>query len=342
MSVLGKPITGPSAWRSGDLKGKEDLTHTLSDDNLRAVEMTLRKVSGKPTTSITREDFNDEGLSKFLSRVLEELRSGRGAVIVAGITRERFPVGDFEKIFWGFAQHLGKPITQSVFGELIAHVRHNPSNPNNRTYRSMREIVAHNDTTDLIGLMSVQGAKSGGMSSLTSTMAVYNEILATRPDLLPALYQGHPYYRLGQELPGQPPITPYDVPVFSEVDGDVKGYYVRHLMNLAATETGKQLPDQLNEALDLFDQIAMRPDIALWFMLEPGEISLCNNYRVLHSRTNFEDHDEIERKRHLLRIWLNMDDPGPIRPELDIYQQPESGGRGGIAKRSELMAEPAE
>jgi 2,4-diketo-3-deoxy-L-fuconate hydrolase len=32
-----------------------------------------------------------------------------------------------------------------------------------------------------------------------------------------------------------------------------------------------------------------------------------NNYVTLHSRTEFEDHEEIERRRHLLRLWLDVD-----------------------------------
>ena len=35
-------------------------------------------------------------------------------------------------------------------------------------------------------------------------------------------------------------------------------------------------------------------------------MQLLNNYVVIHSRTNFEDHDEPALKRHLLRLWLSI------------------------------------
>ena len=35
-----------------------------------------------------------------------------------------------------------------------------------------------------------------------------------------------------------------------------------------------------------------------------GDIQWLKNATILHARTEFEDHDEPERKRHLLRLWL--------------------------------------
>jgi hypothetical protein len=35
-----------------------------------------------------------------------------------------------------------------------------------------------------------------------------------------------------------------------------------------------------------------------------GDIQWLKNSVVLHARTEFEDHPEPERKRHLLRLWL--------------------------------------
>ena len=36
----------------------------------------------------------------------------------------------------------------------------------------------------------------------------------------------------------------------------------------------------------------------------PGDIQLLNNAVILHSREAYDDYDEPERKRHLLRLWL--------------------------------------
>lgn len=36
----------------------------------------------------------------------------------------------------------------------------------------------------------------------------------------------------------------------------------------------------------------------------PGDMQFVMNYSVLHSRTAYEDFDDLDRKRHLLRLWL--------------------------------------
>ena len=37
-----------------------------------------------------------------------------------------------------------------------------------------------------------------------------------------------------------------------------------------------------------------------------GDIHILNNHIILHARTAYEDFDEEERKRHLLRLWLSV------------------------------------
>jgi alpha-ketoglutarate-dependent taurine dioxygenase len=40
------------------------------------------------------------------------------------------------------------------------------------------------------------------------------------------------------------------------------------------------------------------------FTLKPGEILFFNNRWLLHNRTSFVDFEEPERRRHLVRLWL--------------------------------------
>lgn len=328
-------IPFPQAWKSSELRGKQDLTHMLSDRHLVALDQFLEGNRSKPLQSITREDLADPGLREFCRSVLDELENGKGVAIIAGCTRERYSRDDFARIFWGVSMCLGRPVSQSVFGELMADVRQAAENPNNRTYRSSREIRLHNDTTDIIGLMCVQGAKSGGVSSAASALAIHNEILATRPELLEPLYRGFPFFRLGQQLDGESPITPYNVPVFGAVDGKVSCRYIRWLLDAAAQKGGPAMPDDLVEALNYFDEVAQRSDICMTYLLEPGEIVFNHNWLTLHARTEFVDYEDPDLKRHLLRVWLAADAPRPIVREMDPYQQEASGGRGGIAKRED-------
>jgi hypothetical protein len=66
--------------------------------------------------------------------------------------------------------------------------------------------------------------------------------------------------------------------------------------------------------------------------LDRGDMQLLNNYTVIHSRTNFEDYDEPERRRHLLRLWLSL--PQGQRLPLnwkEYFGDVEAGSvRGGV------------
>ena len=56
--------------------------------------------------------------------------------------------------------------------------------------------------------------------------------------------------------------------------------------------------------LGLIDEIAEDPAFHVEMRLEPGEVNYLKNNAVLHARTEYEDFEEPERKRHLVRLWL--------------------------------------
>jgi hypothetical protein len=89
------------------------------------------------------------------------------------------------------------------------------------------------------------------------------------------------------------------------------GIYIR------SAERFKELPRMTpaqHEALDVMDEIANELQMQIRF--EHGDIQFLHNHVMMHSRTAFEEYDEPERKRHLLRLWLSTDGARPLIPEL--------------------------
>ncbi len=335
LEMLQHKIPTPPAWTTEDVEGKASFCVQLSQAQLAEIDDYLARVRGLNLDGIRVEDHRCGALRELVASVRTEVQHGRGMSIIQGCTLERYSREDFEKIFWLFGGILGAPISQSVFGEIIAHVRQAAHNPNNRSYRSSRELIHHTDTSDALGLMCIQTAKSGGLSSTVSLLALHNEILETRPELLPALYRGGPYTRLGQELPGQDPVTPYNVPIFSCKDGVLSCMYVRHLILQGFAALGKPADAELVQAMDYLDALATSDRFALRFGFESGDITFVNNRTVMHSRTEYQDYEEPELKRDLLRLWVDIPhDRRPVADELDPYQQPGSGGRGGVAHQA--------
>ena len=132
-----------------------------------------------------------------------------------------------------------------------------------------------------------------------------------QPEYLAPLYRGFHYIRREAALT-ESPVTPYRLPVFGVRDGKVSVRLIRNQINAACTKTGVPLAPIERAALDLFDELAQDPGIHLDMDLQVGDIQFCNNYVMLHSRTSFEDYPEVERRRHMIRLWLTMDERRPL------------------------------
>jgi hypothetical protein len=188
----------------------------------------------------------------------------------------------------------------------------------------------HTDRCDVIGMLCLEKAARGGVSGYASAHTIHNDILASRPELLEPLFRGFRYHRRGEQLPGEPAITPERVPVLSEWDGAISVVFLRAYIEMAARELAEPLRDEDVAALDLFEEVAGRPDVKLELTLEPGEAIFFNNCTMLHNRTAFEDHPDPSRKRCLLRLWLMLDGRRPLAPAVHAYK-----GTQGIVGRED-------
>ena len=45
------------------------------------------------------------------------------------------------------------------------------------------------------------------------------------------------------------------------------------------------------------------PELWVEFTIERGQVQFINNRQFAHSRTDFKDSTEPQRKRHLIRLW---------------------------------------
>ena len=329
--ILSERIDHPMAWRGRDFS-KEDISLDLSRRHAAALKDVLLKIrkAGLLLGEIRAEHCQHPALDDDLERVFDEIQEGRGIVIVRGLPVDSHSVEDISTMFWALGTHFGRGVSQSALGDLLGQVRDETpaGQPESaRGYLSRRELSLHVDLAQIVGLMCVRQARQGGYSQYASGLAVHNEILATRPDLMPILYRGFPYHRRGEEAPTASPITPYDVPVFSNRDGQVSVFMVREIINAAFRESNREFTTEEIDAIDTFRATARR--LQFETRLEPGEASFLNNYTVMHARSEFDDWDEPEMKRLMLRLWLDVERKArPVVREIHIYEN--AGGRSGI------------
>ena len=205
-----------------------------------------------------------------------------------------------------------------------------------RGYMSRQTIGFHSDTSDVVCLMVLRAAKSGSLNLICSSLGICNEIERERPDLLEILYQPFYWSWKGQEAPGEKPY--YEQPVYSEHYGKFASRDIKSHI-LSAGKDFPELPplsEEQMEALMLINKLANAPKFHFSTMFEPGDMQFLNNHVTLHSRSEFEDYEEPDRKRHLLRMWLSVPNSRALSLLLGaIYQDQREGAvRGGFPTRT--------
>lgn len=343
--------SGPGLWRGADLMSQGDWTTPFPGDMLDEIDAALRNAEqrGLKAPNFGKRDFPLPRFSRALAGMLDELEHGRGFVVLRGFPIGRYSEAQGELIFWGIGQHLGIPLSQNAAGHLLGHVRNlglDIKKTDVRAYQTTAELIFHNDQSDVIALMCVKTAKSGGLSRIVSVTEIQNEIQRRRPDLLEELYK--PFYidrrgELGREDEGDAPY--YAMPILSYHKGLVTARYIRGYIHSAQRFPDvPRLTEKQIEAMDLFDTIANEPGMALSFQMEPGDIQLLNNYCVLHARTNFVDWEQVEQRRHLLRFWAATANSRELPPcfEKRFGSCTPGVARGGIPPRRKTANESAE
>jgi hypothetical protein len=341
-SVPTKPIETREAWKGEDLAKSGEFLYELSNTALQELDAALHHVEekGLVAPNFTKDDFPLPTFSAELDAIREELEGGIGFVIMRGIDRERYSKREAAFIFWGIGTHLGTTCPQNDKGHLLGHIRDlgfDFGDTNVRGYQTSAELGFHVDVADVVFLVCLNTGKSGGDNHIVSAVSVHNEILERRPDLLEVLYQPFCIDRRGELKDGKP----YWVqPIFSQHDGMLSTFYLRAYIESAQRHPDvPRLTDKQVEALDLVEEICARPDMHLNVRQQPGDFVLINNYPIWHLRTEFEDYEEQDRKRHLLRQWLSIPNSRGL-PETfrGLHDNLEPGGlRQGVTVGSHVQ-----
>ena len=314
------PVTDRSAWRNADMADGRDWMFRFTQAELAELDAAVLAHAGWPITAISRASFAMPTLSARLLRIAREVDHGRGCALLRGFPVERYTEAQCRTALTGIGAHFGVLISQNMYGEMLCSVRSNGrklGEPGVRGYDTDSELRFHNDECDVITLMCVQPARSGGLSSMVSSASVYNTLLRDGPEHLDQLFEGYIFSLMGEERPGVGPISDHRIPIFSLHAGRLSCRFTLNTIYQANKLTGIPLTIREQAALDAVLATARRPELRIDFALEPGDIQFANNLSTLHSRTAFVDHESPEQWRHLLRLWLRSHDPRPLAPEFE-------------------------
>jgi hypothetical protein len=305
------PIERPRGWTRNEIAHDASWAVRLGAEEIADFEAGLAsaRATRRGLFELSRRDFSfgPSALQRLRASV-EETQHGRGFQLLRGLPVERWSVDDARLMFWGLGLHLGVPRPQGKASQFMSDVRDAGGTYRStagRGYNTRSALDFHADAADIVGLMCLRTARSGGESMITSSIAAHNVMAVERPDLLAELYRPFVFSRQGEQAPEEP--LHYAAAIFGTRDGEFACRHIRNHVRSAQLSFPDvpRLTVAQTEALDFFDDVLRRPTLCFRMDFEPGDVQLINNHVVLHSRTDYEDFDEPERKRHLLRLWIS-------------------------------------
>jgi hypothetical protein len=340
--------TGAAAWYGPDMTKRSDWLLALEAAEVAEIEVATKTLAERQAdiAAITSGDFPLPTLGPRLrARVQDEVLNGRGFLLMRGLPVERWSKREAATAFFGLGSHLGKARSQNGKGHVLGHVQDlglDVADPNVRIYQTHERQTYHTDSCDIVGLLCLKTARSGGLSALVSSTTIFNEMRRRRPDLLQLLFEPVATDRRGEVPEGRKPY--FEIPVFNWYKEFLTAIYQRQYIESAQrfAEAPRLSPAHI-EALDLFDSLANDPALHLFMEFKPGDVQLVHNHTLLHDRTSFVDWPELERRRHLLRLWLAASGARPLPPSFaQRYGTVTVGDRGGIIVSGTRLHAPLE
>ena len=333
-------MTAQTGWTAKDLQDTSRWIRYFSAAELEAVDqaITAAKQAGLQLGGLSRDNFALPALRASFDRVLSELENGLGFFVLRGLPAGKYSKDDMRLLYWGMGLHLGTAVSQSNRGDMLGDVRDfgvDTFAKKGRGYMSKQHLEFHADTCDVVCLMVLRVAKSGGLSRFCSSIAIHDEIARTRADLLDVLYQPYGMSWKGQELPGEPGW--YLQPMYSKEQGLLSSRFIpQHVIGYSVDAAlFPELPPlslRQREAIEVVQALANDPTFYGEMMFEPGDMQFMNNHVMYHSRTEFEDHGDADKKRHLIRLWLSVPNSRPLNASMSTIYRDRSPGavRGGF------------
>lgn len=327
------------SWFPADLKDESRWIHHLSEAEIDDVHhaVTSARAEGHTCETLTNEGFPLSVLPGTLGKTVESLENDLGIFVLRGLPVEKYSKEELRLIYWGIGLHMGTAVSQSSKGDVLGDVKNfgdSVSSATGRGYMSREQLGFHTDTSDVVALFVLATAKSGGLSLFCSSVAIRDKIAKTWPQLHEVLSQPFYWSWKGQEVDGELPY--YTQPIFSYENGRFSSRYIKtHILAAQEFPEVPRLTEVQRTAMSAIDLLANDPEFHFSMMFEPGDLQFLNNHITYHARTEFDDHEELDRRRHLLRMWLAVPNSRQLNESMTaIYRDPTAGAvRGGFPSR---------
>jgi hypothetical protein len=258
------PQAGQAAWRAADLR-HSDWMIPLGAEDLAELEQALTALGGRAPATAAEAPL--PRLGAVLRGAATRLDTGRGFVLLRGLTLERLGEALAEPLLMALGIHLGRPLG----GE---------GGPVQRLHSAAGGALRwrfHADAADVVALLVLRQPPDVDPAMLVAAATVHNEMMKRDRAALEVLHRPLPHAAPGGAV--------LNLPVFSSASGAFIGRYARDSIDAAQRlpETPRLTGAQM-QALDLLDSICAEPGLALRIDVRPGDVLLFNPLQVWKRR----------------------------------------------------------
>ncbi len=303
-------VTGRGAWLRDGVE-EMDWLLPLPAKALEEIDRLVETLRRKPLDiyALDRNDYALDACAAFMGAVRRVLDQDVGFVVVDRLPIDRYTKDELKQVYWLLSGMIERPVAQSFDGRLLYDVQDTGVRIDTRVRGDLtrQELSWHTDygfnyPPPYIGLLVLRTATSGGASRVASMLTAHNVLRERHPELLARLYEPFWWNRQG-EHPKEDSTTHF-YPIFS-IDGDrVRARYIKWLLYKGYELKGETFDPQGQKALETMFDIMSEPAHHIPFALQPGQIQYVNNFQIAHCRTEYDDAEEPDDKRHLVRIFL--------------------------------------
>lgn len=315
-SVLDQPLTGRQAWTRADVRDS-DYRVVLSEAARRELLDAAAVLRHQPVPMLAlRPDSLDlPACRAAMEQARAILTDGVRFALIDRLPIEQLSLDEAKALYWILSSMLARPVAQKLDGTIVydVHDTGKQALPGSgvRPDKTSIELQFHNDNSynftmpEYVGLLCVRPAKDGGMSRVMSFATVHNALRERHREVLPRLYEPFWFDRQREFHPGEAPT--FSAPLFIRDGRRLHARMSLHQIRGGYALKGGVVDNATTAALEAIKDVFADDSLQFQFRLEAGQIQYVANREIGHSRTEFHDFDDVERRRLLVRLWLRND-----------------------------------
>ncbi len=308
--MLDRVVESPQTWMR-DTVDADQWTVNLPEAAWSEIERMVdeMRVNPLPTLLYRPSQFHLHACQEVMARVRHILTEGMGLAVLDRLPMDELSQDEASAVTWVLGQSLAPPVATKWDGTMLYDV----TDTGKRFGYGVRgswtnvELAFHTDNAfgialpDYVSLLCIRPAREGGVSQFCSLYTVHNEMLRHYPRLLARLYQPVYFDRQAEHAPGEPKVS--WAPPFSYDGRRLTARLSVGLARRGYEMVGEAMDAELVEAFGALQAIMNNPALWVSFTIQRGQIQYLNNKECAHFRSTFQDDDDPELKRHLVRTW---------------------------------------